>query len=189
MERNRKNFKVQPVNIKTLAILVIATAITGISQAQVRVSETVIETRINSEAGNFRIVRVVENLEHPWAIGWLPDGRMLVTERPGRIHIIDGATDLVDLQTIYTMMPRTQPGRHYGSRILFPGDGTVIFSIGDRRLRHPSQDLTDPAGSMIRLLEDGGAAPGNPFAGSLLRQEIYRLVLEDNRVVHKETLI
>ncbi len=30
---------------------------------------------------------------------------------------------------------------------------------------------------------------GNLFAGSLLRQEIYRLVLEDNRVVHKETLI
>ncbi|MCB1511463.1 MAG: PQQ-dependent sugar dehydrogenase [Hyphomicrobiaceae bacterium] len=32
--------------------------------------------------------RVAEGLEHPWSLQFLPDGRMLVTERPGRIRIV-----------------------------------------------------------------------------------------------------
>ena len=31
---------------------------------------------------------VAEGLEHPWALEFLPDGRMLVTERPGRLRIV-----------------------------------------------------------------------------------------------------
>jgi glucose/arabinose dehydrogenase len=31
---------------------------------------------------------VAEGLEHPWALEFLPDGRMLVTERPGRLRVI-----------------------------------------------------------------------------------------------------
>ncbi len=230
----------------------------GLSQPSV--SNTVIEATVESEAVPFRIVQVVENLEHPWALGWLPDGRMLVTERPGRMHLIDGnriqnlenlppihyqedqrtapqggsqaglldlvvhpdyanngwiyftysspgdpdgvsgnvatgtalararlndnATDLTDLSVLYTMMPRTQPGRHYGSRIVFPGDGTVIFSIGDRGLRYPSQDLTHPAGSMIRLGENGGVPVDNPFVGLVpgnLRPEIYSFGHRNNQ--------
>jgi aldose sugar dehydrogenase len=35
-----------------------------------------------------RPVTVAKGLEHPWAIAFLPDGRMLVTERPGRMRIV-----------------------------------------------------------------------------------------------------
>jgi glucose/arabinose dehydrogenase len=31
---------------------------------------------------------VAEGLEHPWGLAMLPDGRMLVTERPGRLRIV-----------------------------------------------------------------------------------------------------
>ena len=37
---------------------------------------------------SFRVVTVVEGLDHPWSIAWLPSGEMLVTERPGRLRII-----------------------------------------------------------------------------------------------------
>ncbi|HSH75587.1 MAG TPA: PQQ-dependent sugar dehydrogenase, partial [Longimicrobiales bacterium] len=37
---------------------------------------------------SFRVVTVAEGLEHPWAIGFLPGGDILVTERPGRLRII-----------------------------------------------------------------------------------------------------
>lgn len=35
-----------------------------------------------------RPVTVAKGLEHPWALAFLPDGRMLVTERPGRMRIV-----------------------------------------------------------------------------------------------------
>jgi len=35
-----------------------------------------------------RVVKVVEGLDHPWSLAFLPDGRMLVTERPGRLNLI-----------------------------------------------------------------------------------------------------
>jgi glucose/arabinose dehydrogenase len=44
-----------------------------------------------STAGVVRAVTVAEGLEHPWALAFLPDGRMLVTERPGRLRIVTPA--------------------------------------------------------------------------------------------------
>jgi len=42
----------------------------------------------------FNVVTVTEGLVNPWGMTWLPDGRMLVTERPGRLRIVtaDGKT-------------------------------------------------------------------------------------------------
>ena len=39
--------------------------------------------------GNVTAETVVGGLEHPWALAFLPDGRILVTERPGRLRIVD----------------------------------------------------------------------------------------------------
>src|SRR5689334_17248200 len=45
---------------------------------------------VQSEKESFKLEPVAEaGLVEPWAIAWLPDGRMLVTERPGRLRIIE----------------------------------------------------------------------------------------------------
>ena len=46
------------------------------------------ERGFSSEKHGFRLVTLVEGLENPWSIAFLPDGRMLVTERPGRLRIV-----------------------------------------------------------------------------------------------------
>lgn len=43
---------------------------------------------VKSEKADFRVETVATGLEHPWAVAFLPDGRMLVTERPGRLRIV-----------------------------------------------------------------------------------------------------
>ena len=44
-----------------------------------------------SDEHAFRVVTLVEGLEHPWSLAFLPDGRMLVTEREGRLRSIRNA--------------------------------------------------------------------------------------------------
>ncbi|MDB5034908.1 MAG: PQQ-dependent sugar dehydrogenase [Chlorobi bacterium] len=43
-------------------------------------------------AVRFKVETVASGLEIPWAMAFLPDGRMLVTERPGRIRIVENGT-------------------------------------------------------------------------------------------------
>ena len=42
----------------------------------------------DTQHGKVRVVTVAEGLEHPWGVAFLPDGRALVTERPGRLRIV-----------------------------------------------------------------------------------------------------
>ena len=46
------------------------------------------KTSVQSEKHSFNVVTLVEGLQNPWSIAWLPDGRMLVTERAGRLRIV-----------------------------------------------------------------------------------------------------
>jgi glucose/arabinose dehydrogenase len=41
-----------------------------------------------TQFGKVRVVTVAQGLEHPWGMAFLPDGRALVTERPGRLRIV-----------------------------------------------------------------------------------------------------
>ena len=46
---------------------------------------------IDTKQGKIKIETVAKGLNQPWGLAFLPDGRMLVTEKPGRLRIV--ATD------------------------------------------------------------------------------------------------
>lgn len=177
-------------------------------------------------------VTLVENLEHPWGIAWLPDGAMLVTERPGRLRIIrDGVLDpnpipgvaevlaerqgglldvsvhpqfsenqwvyftyahgssnanqtrvararfdgtaLTDWTVIFEVNRTKEQGQHFGSRLGWLPDGTLLVSIGDGGnppvsldgdlIRNQAQNLGIRLGKVVRLNDDGSIPTDNPF--------------------------
>ncbi len=51
---------------------------------------------IASEKARFKVEMFASGLEHPWGMVQLPDGRFLVTERPGRLRIVESGKLLPD---------------------------------------------------------------------------------------------
>src|SRR5215207_9848407 len=45
-----------------------------------------------SSAGNLAVETVARGLVNPWSLAFLPDGRMLVTEKAGRLRLLNGST-------------------------------------------------------------------------------------------------
>jgi aldose sugar dehydrogenase len=40
----------------------------------------------------YKVIEITKGLDHPWSMAFLPDGSMLVTERPGRLRLIQGGS-------------------------------------------------------------------------------------------------
>jgi glucose/arabinose dehydrogenase len=172
-----------------------------------------------------RVVDVARGLEHPWGLAFLPDGRMLVTERPGRLRMVapdgrlsdplagvpevaaGGQGGLLDVvlgpgfsrdrlvylsfsepgpggsstavargrlgerglegtEVVWRQTPKVNSTFHWGSRLLFRPDGTLLVTLGDRLShRDAAQDLSVTLGKIVRINPDGSAPRDNPFVG------------------------
>ena len=61
---------------------------------------------IATEKGTVRVVVVAKGLDHPWGLAFLPDGSMLVTERPGRLRVIrNGVLDPAPVAGLPDILP------------------------------------------------------------------------------------
>ena len=77
-------------------------------------------------------------------------------------------------EELFEQNRRFEPGRHYGSRLAWLPDGSLLMSIGDRGESDSAQDTGDHAGSVLRLGADGLAPEDNPHIGHAeILPEIY----------------
>lgn len=178
---------------------------------------------------------VLEGLERPWSIAWLPDGSQLITERPGRLRIVrNGVLDstpitgvpevfavnqgglmdvsvhprfaenryiyltyshgtndanrtrmaravfdgksLKDVKVIFEVSQSKSGGQHFGSRILWLPDNTMLLAIGDggnppvqlngELIRKQAQNRNSHLGKILRLNDDGSIPKDNPFVNT-----------------------
>lgn len=59
----------------------------------------------------FNVVTIAKDLANPWGLAFLPDGRMLVTERPGRMRIVErNGSVSAPLQNVPPVIARGQGG-------------------------------------------------------------------------------
>lgn len=208
-------------------------------------------------ATGYRTETVIEGLNRPWAMAWLPDGSMLITERGGRVLLADppgdsgsiiqwrlipiegapessrlGQGGMMDVslhpdfetnnlvyfthatgdgranrtvlsrgrlkiernelpdvpdgptlvsvrmdgvEELFRVTPDKPGGQHFGSRLLWLPDGTLLMSTGDggnppyraggRLTRENPQYLDNALGKILRLNDDGTAPDDNPFSG------------------------
>jgi len=76
----------------------------------------------------------------------------------------DGA-GLSDVTTIYRNTPDKDTGAHFGGRLAFLPDGTLLLTTGDGFVyREKAQDKSSGLGKILRIDTNGAAAAGNPFA-------------------------
>ena len=97
-----------------------------------------------SDEHSFRVVTLVKGLDHPWGLAFLPDGRMLVTEHPGRLRIV-GADGRMEPQPV-TGLP--QVAQHGQGGLLdvvlhpkFADNGLVYLSFAARNLDGVSSEV------------------------------------------------
>lgn len=85
--------------------------------------------------------------------------------------------ELGEVEHIFEQERASGPGRHYGSRLAWLPDGTLLMSIGDRGSEPPrAQASDDHAGSTLRLTATGGVPDDNPFVDDAdTLDEIYTL--------------
>lgn len=69
-----------------------------------------------------------------------------------------------DWQELLVTKSTTNKTHHFGSRITFDDQGHVFFAVGDRGVRKNAQDLSNHAGSIMRLNLDGSVPEDNPFS-------------------------
>ncbi len=75
-----------------------------------------------------------------------------------------GADGLSGTEVIFTASPTKDTPQHYGGKLAFMPDGTLLLTTGDGfDYREEAQNIDSNLGKTIRINADGGIPPDNPF--------------------------
>jgi glucose/arabinose dehydrogenase len=84
-----------------------------------------------------------------------------------QLNVIQARLDgnvLVDHKTIFKSDPPRKTAAHYGARLAFLADGTLLITSGDGfNYREQAQTLDNHFGKILRLNTDGSIPEDNPF--------------------------
>lgn len=76
-------------------------------------------------------------------------------------------TALTDVKTIFRASPSRKTAAHYGARMVFLDDGTLLITSGDGfNYREKAQYLDNHFGKIIRINTDGSVPEDNPFTNN-----------------------
>lgn len=94
-----------------------------------------------------------------------------------RTTLVQGVFDgkrVHGIKTLFKVQPDKGGDQHFGGRLAWLPDGTLLMSVGDggnppqtvgdRLAREQAQNLATHHGKILRLTDTGKAAPGNPLA-------------------------
>ncbi len=188
------------------------------------------------QAVDYQLETVVEGLDSPWGLAFLPSGDMLVTELTGKLRVIRNGklvaaavenvpestyggqgglmdivlhpdyednklvylslsvgtaqasalrvvrarftgTALADISTVFEAAPKKRGLVHYGARMTFLADKTLLITVGDGfDLREQAQNKSNHFGSIVRVTDNGKVPSDNPFvADDTAQPEIYSI--------------
>lgn len=85
---------------------------------------------------------------------------------------------LYETETILTVLPYRDTPVHYGAKMAFLADGTLVISSGDGfDYREDAQRLNNQMGKMLRINDDGTVPKNNPFVDNddQLAHKVYSL--------------
>jgi glucose/arabinose dehydrogenase len=131
---------------------------------------------VSSSAGTITIQRLA-TLEYPWGLAVLPDGRVLVTEKPGRLRIWENGRLSEPVQGVPSVVNRS-PGEQGG---LLDVEADPNFATN--RLVYLSYSEADPNGATIAETGELRFGNGVDYTDSIVRGgAIARGRLEGNQL-------
>lgn len=78
--------------------------------------------------------------------------------------VLEGSA-LTNVNVIFEVTPTKRGGGHFGGRMAFLADGTMLLSVGEGyTLREDAQKTDSQLGKLLRMTENGEAPADNPFA-------------------------
>ncbi len=124
--------------------------------------EGVPEVRTGGQGGLLDVALHPEFTDTRWVyLSYSKPGSEGATTAVARGRLAEGR--LTEVEHVFVAEAWESGGRHFGSRILFDGEGYLWVTVGDRGAGDRSQDLGDHVGTTIRLYDDGTVPADNPF--------------------------